>query len=366
MLKNMYLQLRKATQEYERLQMMTAAIGSQQGLTGPPSQFNAPNIPPSAQPTPSRTLIYHTSPSNSRSKILIPDLTALITRCSQDPVCGGTYGNIYRCIYHGPEGDIEVVVKAPRPQFISAEVCGFRKKLGIWKRMQHPNILKFMGTTWNFGPSVAMVAPWMVNGTLTSFLSQNDETLTLFDRLLLLLDIASGLHYLHTFTLIEDGLTDLLPVIHGDLTGTNVLIDSDGMAYLADFGLSGTIKKSTGMTYLMNMTCHPGAMRWTAPELLSGEESVAPASTQSDLYSFGSIMLQVLTGNIPWSHLTKENAILFKVVEGKIHPRPDGGYVTDQHWNFMTSCWSLKPVDRPSAEEALQFIGTELSSRRMM
>jgi hypothetical protein len=51
--------------------------------------------------------------------------------------------------------------------------------------MQHPNILKFMGTTWNFGPSVALVAPWMVNGTLTSFLSQNDETLTLFDRLLL-------------------------------------------------------------------------------------------------------------------------------------------------------------------------------------
>jgi hypothetical protein len=111
MLKNMYLQLRKATQEYERLQMMTAAIKSQQGLTGPPSQFNAPNIPPSAQPTPSRTLIYHTSPSNSRSKILIPDLTALITRCSQDPVCGGTYGNIYRCIYHGPEGDIEVRTK---------------------------------------------------------------------------------------------------------------------------------------------------------------------------------------------------------------------------------------------------------------
>jgi hypothetical protein len=40
--------------------------------------------------------------------ILIPDLTGLITRCSQDPVCGGTYGNIYKCIYHGPDGDVEV------------------------------------------------------------------------------------------------------------------------------------------------------------------------------------------------------------------------------------------------------------------
>jgi serine/threonine protein kinase len=74
---------------------------------------------------------------------------------------------------------------------------------------------------------------------------------------------------------------------------TNVLIDSDRKAYLADFGLSGTLGKLTGMTYLVNMTCHPGAMRWTAPELLSEEESIAPASTQSDIYSFGSIMLQV-------------------------------------------------------------------------
>jgi hypothetical protein len=40
--------------------------------------------------------------------ILTPDLTGLITRCSQDPVCGGTYGNIYQCIYHGPDGDVEV------------------------------------------------------------------------------------------------------------------------------------------------------------------------------------------------------------------------------------------------------------------
>jgi serine/threonine protein kinase len=73
---------------------------------------------------------------------------------------------------------------------------------------------------------------------------------------------------------------------------TNVLIGSDRQAYLADFGLSGTLQKLTGMTYLVNMSCHPGALRWTAPELLSGEES-ASVSTHSDVYSFGCIMLQV-------------------------------------------------------------------------
>jgi hypothetical protein len=42
-----------------------------------------------------------------------------------------------------------------------------------------------MGTTSDFGPSTALVAPWMTNGTLTSFLDLNNETLTLHDRLLL-------------------------------------------------------------------------------------------------------------------------------------------------------------------------------------
>jgi serine/threonine protein kinase len=74
---------------------------------------------------------------------------------------------------------------------------------------------------------------------------------------------------------------------------TNVLIDGDRKAYLADFGLSGTFKKLTGLTYLAKLTGHPGAVRWAAPELLSGEESASVATTQSDMYSFGNIMLQV-------------------------------------------------------------------------
>ncbi|KAG2051685.1 hypothetical protein BDR06DRAFT_577442 [Suillus hirtellus] len=141
---------------------------------------------------------------------------------------------------------------------------------------------------------------------------------------------------------------------------TNVLIDGDGKAYLADFGLSGTFKKLAGMTYLTMMNCHPGAVRWTAPELLSEEESASAATTQSDMYSFGSIMLQVLTGDIPWCHLARDITVSLKVIEGRIHPRPDDCFVTGQQWDFMTCCWSTTPNDRPPAEKAVQFVDSAL------
>ncbi|KAG1887207.1 kinase-like domain-containing protein [Suillus subluteus] len=147
-----------------------------------------------------------------------------------------------------------------------------------------------------------------------------------------------------------------------EISLANVLIDGDGRAYLADFGLSGTLTRQPSMTYLTKLSCCPGAVRWTAPELLAEEE---PATTQSDIYSFGSIFLQVLTGNVPWPHLTHGTTILHKVFfERELHPRPDDGCVADKFWDFMTRCWSKVPTDRPSAAEALQFVDreTELSA----
>jgi len=59
--------------------------------------------------------------------------------------------------------------------------------------------------------------------------------------------------------------------------------------------------------------------------------------------------------------LRSDIAISLKVIQGQLHPRPDDDCVTDQHWNFMTNCWSMSPVNRPSAEEALQFVARERS-----
>ncbi|KAG2083156.1 hypothetical protein BD769DRAFT_1542415 [Suillus cothurnatus] len=87
----------------------------------------------------------------------------------------------------------------------------------------------------------------------------------------------------HTFSVNVDGSTYLNAVIHGDLTGNNVLIGRDRTPYLADFGLSGTLTQLPGMTYLAMTSCHPGALRWSAPELFSAEGSASSVTTQSDI-----------------------------------------------------------------------------------
>ncbi|KAG2076585.1 kinase-like protein [Suillus decipiens] len=292
--------------------------------------------------------------------IRVPDLTCFIFRPDlSPPISDGAYGDIYKCVYRGQDGDVkQVAVKSFRPIRGNSKK-NHQRELEIWKGLRHPNILKLMGTTRHFGKFPALVSPWMVNGNLTSFLIQNNETLGLRDRLLLLRDIANGLNHLHTFDFGVDGHTCFNPIIHGDLSSNNILIGSNRTAYIADFGLSGTLKPLRDRPYLAK-SHHPGALRWAAPEHFSTKKTASAVTTQSDIYSFGSIMFHVLTGNLPWPHLTNDTQICQAVIEGQEHSCPTDGRIPDHYWKFMASCWSNTPIDRPPAEEVLQFIVHEL------
>ena len=128
-----------------------------------------------------------------------------------------------------------------------------------------------------------------------------------------------------------------------------------------------------------------GTIRWMAPELLDpADDSKVSPSTQSDVYSFGSIMLQVrgpgvlfrygcllicwdrgkiLTGRVPYHHLSRDEQVLFSIIVGMRPRRPDGAAVTDRRWKFIEWCWS--PTDaskpRPSSDEVVEFTWMELA-----
>ncbi|KAJ8593188.1 kinase-like protein [Rhizopogon salebrosus TDB-379] len=158
------------------------------------------------------------------------------------------------------------------------------REIGIWKRMRHECIVPLLGTTTHYSP-VSFVSPWMPDGTLNSYLKVKRS---LAEKYSLLYDVADGLHYLHSES-----------VVHGDLTSSNVLINQGGQACLTDFGLSSMMKIGEKFEYLHLNEKRPGAVPWAAPELIECTSSVNEdekrymPSTSSDIYSYGCIMYEV-------------------------------------------------------------------------
>jgi len=215
------------------------------------------------------------------------------------------------------------------------------------RRLEHPNIVPLLGVTYGFGPMLGAVFPWMSNGSLHSFLKNRGETLTVVERLQLLQGIGSGLEYLHS-----------IPVFHGDLHSGNVLIDEEDSPRISDFRLSFTIGElQPGLSYLERLSSNPGAVRWAAPERLSGCEP----HPSGDIYSFGCMMFEVLSGDIPWKEKNDYQVVALKLEARKPPSRPIHTAVGDEHWALMVRCWSY-PQRRPTAREVVVVVQTFFST----
>ncbi|KAF8845925.1 kinase-like protein [Paxillus ammoniavirescens] len=147
----------------------------------------------------------------------LPDLTGSIIKLNDQYSEAGSFSNVYRCKHHSSSGTKEVAVKAFRFNFTVKEHYGngrdtcvkiVRRELGIWRRLDHKNIVPFLGIAYGFGRvgTASLVSLWMPNGTLHDLLAKYDASLMITRRLQLLLDIANGLLHLHS-----------LQIIHGDL-----------------------------------------------------------------------------------------------------------------------------------------------------
>ncbi|KAG0703877.1 kinase-like protein [Suillus ampliporus] len=216
-----------------------------------------------------------------------------------------------------------------------------QRELRICAALKHANILPVYGYTSGFGPFIAIVSPWAENGNLTAYLNNEGAALTLIRRFQMLRDIIAGLQYLHVNS-----------VIHGDFNSPNVLIYGDGTACIADFGLSLMYSEVISASQASWTSTLKGNLRWMAPELLVEREDGSPArpSEQSDIYSFGGIMLQVLTNKVPYHHLKNDAAIILCIAKSEKPSRSRYPVLPDKYWHFIEQCWSTDPQGRPSTE----------------
>ncbi|KAF8134425.1 kinase-like domain-containing protein [Boletus edulis] len=287
------------------------------------------------------------------------DLTNWVVKLHKYPVAHGGFSDVWKCTLRCKQRPPRrVAVKAIRPVFANDEEYqakrrAIERELKVWVGLKHQNVLPLYGITEGFGPFLAFVCPWADNGTLSEYLEKFESQLDLKKRIALLGDIAAGLQYLHARN-----------IVHGDLSSSNILITKNGKACLSDFGLSTLLEVSeTAISY-------PGNIRWAAPELLDGyiastEGTLASqlSSTQADIYSFGSIMLQILSGKLPFHGVHRDAEIVIMIARGYKPPREplwDGGVIPDLLWVFVEACWE-SPAKRPLSEDIVHFIGCQLS-----
>ncbi|KAE9395982.1 kinase-like protein [Gymnopus androsaceus JB14] len=262
-------------------------------------------------------------------------------------VGGGGFGDVYQGnLTSGEHVALKVLrihVGGTVRDRIEKDFC--REAL-IWRQLKHPNILPFIGISQTAFPGqLCMVAPWMNNGTILSYLESHPAS----DRKKLLTQAALGLAFLHNRS---------PTIIHGDVRGANVLIDNNGQACLSDFG-SAILTDS--LATITSTSVHVrGNIRWIPPEVLNpGNEDFDTVRKHPavDVYSFAGLCYEIYTGKVPYYEQRAGGAVMMAVMEGLRPKRPDVNLIlddlSDSTWNCMEKCWSQNPASRPTIQEVI-------------
>ena len=147
----------------------------------------------------------------------------------------------------------------------------------------------------------------------------------------------------------------------------NIMINCDGHACLADFGLFTVASDQSSV--MSSWIEGGGTIRWMSPELLSPEqfclERCRPTK-ESDCYALGMVVYEVLSGQTPFAP-AKTLTVIWKVLNGERPERPqgeEGKPFTDAIWGVLELCWKPQPSDRVSAKVVLRRLeGTPSLSR---
>ncbi|KDQ11736.1 hypothetical protein BOTBODRAFT_162563 [Botryobasidium botryosum FD-172 SS1] len=228
-----------------------------------------------------------------------------------------------------------------------------KREIAVWKGLNHRNILPFIGIH-ILDDTTYMVSPWMGKGDSLQYVRLNP----LVDRLKLLVQIAEGVRYLHRHDPV---------VIHGDLKGANIFISDSGEACIADFGLSHMTGENTE-SYSTAWRA-AGSVRWQAPELMVERFDEAVRTTASDIFAFGRVIVELITGNIPYyPDVTNDMMIPLKVLGGVLPKRPtDPETITrgldDRIWELVEDCCRMKPHQRAHICAILHRLRSALKAR---
>lgn len=246
----------------------------------------------------------------------------------------GAFGKLYRGTYNGEDVAIKILERPENdPEKAQLMEQQFQQEVMMLARLKHPNIVRFIGACRK--PMVwCIVTEYAKGGSVRQFLmKRQNRAVPLKLAVKQALDVARGMAYVHEFGL-----------IHRDLKSDNLLINADKSIKVADFGVARIEVKTEGMTP------ETGTYRWMAPEMIQHR----PYTQKVDVYSFGIVLWELITGMLPFPNMTAVQAA-FAVVNKGVRPIiPNDCLPTLSE--IMTRCWDANPDVRPPFTEVVRML----------
>ncbi|KAF8109536.1 hypothetical protein N665_0094s0008 [Sinapis alba] len=239
-------------------------------------------------------------------------------------IASGSYGDLYKGTYYSQE----VAIKILKPERLDSELeKEFSQEVFIMRKVRHKNVVQFIGACTK-PPHLCIVTEFMPGGSVYDYLHKQKGVFKLPALFKVAIDICNGMNYLHQNN-----------IIHRDLKAANLLMDENEVVKVADFGVA-RVKAQTGV-----MTAETGTYRWMAPEVIEHK----PYDHKADVFSYGIVLWELLTGKLPYEYMTPLQAAVGVVQKGlrpkipkKTHPKMR---------ELMERLWEKDPTLRPDFAE---------------
>ncbi|XP_030393305.1 ephrin type-A receptor 8 isoform X2 [Gopherus evgoodei] len=232
--------------------------------------------------------------------------------------------------------ELPVAIKALKAGYTEKQRRDFLSEASIMAQFDHPNIIHLEGMVAR-SKLVMIVTEYMENGSLDSFLRKHDGQFSIIQLVGMLRGIGAGMRYLSD-----------LGYVHRDLAARNVLVNSNLVCKVSDFGLSRILEDDPYAAYTTTGGKIP--IRWTAPEAIA----YRTFSSASDVWSYGVVMWEVLAyGERPYWNMTNRD-VINSVEEGYRLPAPMG-CPTALH-QLMLDCWQKDRSERPRFSQIVSIL----------
>ncbi|KRY15716.1 Serine/threonine-protein kinase TNNI3K, partial [Trichinella patagoniensis] len=229
---------------------------------------------------------------NDYASVTLPSpmgkLKSVTKEKAEESVGSGSFGKVYKCVLNNRT----VAVKRYRSWSVGSksDVKMFCREVSIMSRLNHPNILQFIGACLDDPSQFALVTEFAQDGSLFNALHEEKRFFDAEFKFSICFDVASAMNYLHKRS---------YPIIHRDLNPHNILLKGN-RALVADFGESRFVDSRD-----IDMTRQPGNLRWMAPEIFLQSGSY---TTKADVFSYALCVWEIYTGDIPFVHLKPATA----------------------------------------------------------